>query len=65
MSSEKTEYVKVVDRAGNEFICPVNALKNPDLVDEDDLKNCFDSAKEAFSDEEALSIIRNDLKKID
>lgn len=65
MSSEKKEYVKVVDRAGNEFICPVNALKNPDLVDEDDLKNCFDSAKEAFSDEEALSIIRNDLKKID
>jgi hypothetical protein len=63
MSSEKREYVRVVDRSGNEFICPVDALKNPDHVDEEELKYCFDSAKEAFSDAEALSIIKADLKK--
>ncbi|MFO8083111.1 MAG: hypothetical protein R6U27_02175 [Desulfobacterales bacterium] len=45
--SEKAEdslYVRVKDYAGNEFVCPVNSLKNPKDVSEEELENCVDDA---------------------
>ncbi|MGD9124770.1 MAG: hypothetical protein PVG60_06735 [Desulfarculaceae bacterium] len=38
-------YVWVKDRAGNEFICPVSALKDPQSATDDELKGCVDDAK--------------------
>jgi 5,10-methylene-tetrahydrofolate dehydrogenase/methenyl tetrahydrofolate cyclohydrolase len=35
-------YVRVKDMAGNEFVCPLDALKNPKDVSEDELENCVD-----------------------
>jgi hypothetical protein len=56
-------YVRVEDRAGNQYICPVEALKDPAQVTEEELENCFDSVEEAFSDTEVLAIIQSDLRK--
>ena len=35
-------YVRVKDMAGNEFVCPLVALKNPKEVSEAELENCVD-----------------------
>ena len=56
-------YVRVEDRAGNQYICPVEALKDPARATEEELENCFDSVEEAFSDTEVLAIIQSDLRK--
>jgi hypothetical protein len=37
-------YVRVTDRAGNEFICPLEALKDPATATEDELDHCVDDA---------------------
>jgi len=37
-------YVKVKDFAGNEFVCPIEALKHPGEVSEEVLDNCVDDA---------------------
>jgi hypothetical protein len=37
-------YVKVKDMAGNEFVCPIDALKNPRELSEVELENCVDDA---------------------
>ncbi|MCU0614560.1 MAG: hypothetical protein MUD09_05690 [Desulfobacterales bacterium] len=37
-------YVRVKDYAGNEFVCPIDALKNPGDVSEEELENCVDDA---------------------
>lgn len=45
--NEKTNeslYVRVKDFAGNEFVCPIDSLKNPKDVSEDELENCVDDA---------------------
>ena len=45
MSGQKENlFVRVTDRAGNEFVCPIDALKRPGEVTEDDLENCVDDA---------------------
>jgi len=41
---EKDVYVKVKDMAGNEFVCPISALKNPKDLPEQDKENCVDDA---------------------
>ena len=41
---EQQVYVKVKDFAGNEYVCPIDALKNMKEVPEDDLDNCVDDA---------------------
>lgn len=41
----RTQFVWVKDKAGNEFVCPIDALKDPKKVSEEDLKNCVDDAK--------------------
>ena len=56
-------YVKVVDRAGKEYVCPLSALKDPNNVTEQELNNCFDSVEEAFSDAEVRAIIKSELRK--
>ena len=41
---EQQVYVKVKDFAGNEYVCPIDALKNMKEVPEDVLDNCVDDA---------------------
>lgn len=42
--NEQPVYVKVKDVAGNEFVCPIEALKNIQEVSEEVLDNCVDDA---------------------
>ena len=37
-------WVRVKDDAGNEFICPLNALKDRQSATEEELDNCVDDA---------------------
>lgn len=41
---KKDLWVRVKDDAGNEFICPLNALKDRQLATEDELDHCVDDA---------------------
>ncbi len=41
---QKPTYVRVKDIAGNEFICPLDALKNPATATDEELNNCVDNA---------------------
>jgi len=41
----RTQFVWVKDKAGNEFVCELGALKDPKNVSQDELKNCIDDAK--------------------
>jgi hypothetical protein len=41
---EEQVYVKVKDLAGNEFVCPIDALKELKEVSEDVLDHCVDDA---------------------
>ena len=40
----KKGFVWVKDKAGNQFVCHVDDLKDPKKVSEEDLKNCVDDA---------------------
>jgi DNA gyrase/topoisomerase IV subunit B len=46
MNEDKDQqvYVKVKDFAGNEYVCPIDALKNLKEVSEEVLDNCVDDA---------------------
>jgi hypothetical protein len=37
-------FVRVNDMAGNEFVCPIDALKKPGEVSEEELESCVDDA---------------------
>jgi hypothetical protein len=37
-------YVRVKDMAGNSFLCPIDALKDPKDVSEEDMELCVDNA---------------------
>jgi len=41
---KKDVWVRVKDNAGNEFICPLNALKEPKSATDEELENCVDDA---------------------
>jgi hypothetical protein len=41
---EDQVYVRVKDRAGNEFVCPIDALKKLKEVPEEILDHCVDDA---------------------
>jgi len=41
---ERDVWVRVKDNAGNEFICPLNALKGRQTATEEELDNCVDDA---------------------
>ena len=42
--TKRTQFVWVKDKAGNEYVCAADALKDPKNIHEDDLKNCVDDA---------------------
>lgn len=44
MKTEKKDgvFVKVKDMAGNEFVCPLNELRNVKNVSDEELEDCFD-----------------------
>jgi hypothetical protein len=37
-------FVRVTDRSGQEFVCPLKSLRNPKELNEEELDNCVDSA---------------------
>jgi hypothetical protein len=37
-------YVRVTDGAGNQFLCPLEALKDPATASDQELENCVDDA---------------------
>jgi len=37
-------FVRVKDMAGNAFVCPIDALKNPGEISDADLDRCVDDA---------------------
>ena len=41
---KKEVWVRVKDDAGNEFICPLNALKDRQSATEEELDHCVDDA---------------------
>jgi len=41
---KKDVWVRVKDDAGNEFICPLNALKDRGSATDEELDNCVDDA---------------------
>ena len=41
MAEHEKRFVWVKDKAGNEFVCRVEDLKDPKKVDDADLKNCL------------------------
>jgi len=41
---KKDVWVRVKDNAGNEFICPLNALKERKSATDEELENCVDDA---------------------
>ena len=41
---KKDVWVKVKDDAGNEFICPIDALKNRKSATDEELENCVEDA---------------------
>jgi hypothetical protein len=38
---ERNPFVWVKDNAGNRFLCPLDALQDPNTVSEDQKKNCI------------------------
>ena len=42
--TKRTNFVWVRDKAGNEYVCSAEFLKDPKNVSEDELKNCVDDA---------------------
>jgi hypothetical protein len=41
---KKDVWVKVKDDAGNEFICPIDALKDRNSVTDEELEDCVEDA---------------------
>ncbi|MBL0715315.1 MAG: hypothetical protein JJV98_16620 [Desulfosarcina sp.] len=39
----KDHFVWVKDKEGNEFVCNINALKNPDELTEEEKSQCYDA----------------------
>lgn len=44
MTAKKNLYVRVKDRVGNDFICPIESLIDPTNATEDELNHCVDDA---------------------
>ena len=43
-NATKDVFVRVKDGAGNEFLCPLEALKSPGEANAEELNNCVDDA---------------------
>ena len=44
-SEKRTQFTRVKDRAGNEYICAADALKNPKKASREELRNCIDESR--------------------
>jgi hypothetical protein len=44
MAEGRQQFVWVKDKAGNEYACPVDVLKKPEEMTEDEKKGCIDDA---------------------
>ena len=44
MAEKKNVYVRVKDQAGNEFLCPLDVLKDVKDATEQELEDCVDDA---------------------
>ena len=42
MADDKSVFVRVKDQSGNEFICPIESLIDPENATEEVLDNCVD-----------------------
>ncbi len=42
VNKKKSLYVRVKDQTGNDFICPIESLIDPDKATEEELENCVD-----------------------
>ena len=60
MKRERKKLVLVRDRAGNEFICSFDALKDPRHLNQDEINDCLEDAKEALKDDFSAVTIRED-----
>jgi len=49
MNMAEQGFVWVKDKAGNEFVCKVEDLKDPKKVSKEDLVNCIDDASRAIN----------------
>jgi len=56
-------HIRVKDRAGREFICPREALRDPAEFDEEALKHCVEWFDEPFTDREIMAIIKSEFRK--
>ena len=43
-TKQNEKWVRVKDYEGNDFICPISALKQRSQATEEELENCVDSA---------------------
>ncbi len=43
-NDQRELYVRVRDGSGEEFVCPLKALRNPKDLGPEELENCVDSA---------------------
>ena len=43
-SGREKRYVRVKDGAGHDFLCPIDALKDPKDATEEEIENCVDDA---------------------
>ena len=65
MSAQKEKlFVRVTDMAGNKFVCPIDALKRPGEVTEDDLKTASMTQQLEGMPETSRSLIRFDFKTL-
>jgi hypothetical protein len=47
-----TQLVWVKDKAGNEYLCPIDALRDPKNVTEEELKNCVDAVTQVLGSDD-------------
>ena len=44
LQKKKQVYVRVKDGVGNQFLCPIDALKDIKKATDDEIENCVDDA---------------------
>ena len=44
MTKKQSLYVRVKDQTGNDFICPIESLIDPERATEEELEYCVDDA---------------------
>ena len=49
MAEHEKRFVWITDKAGNEYVCRIDDLKDPKKVDDSDLENCIDDASRAIN----------------